>query len=100
MSHPLLMTVVENLIKTNAKNKNKNMNKPALSKELNKQLNKSITQLLSQELTISVQQVEAFISLYDEGNTVPFIARYRKEKTKGLDDNQLRTTRNTFKLSS
>ncbi|GLS91140.1 RNA-binding transcriptional accessory protein [Psychromonas marina] len=58
------------------------MNKPALNKELNKQL--------ANELTISEQQVNTFISLYDEGNTVPFIARYRKEMTKGLDDTQLR----------
>jgi uncharacterized protein len=58
------------------------MNKPALNIKLTKQL--------ANELSISDQQVNAFISLYDEGNTVPFIARYRKEKTKGLDDSQLR----------
>lgn len=45
---------------------------------------------LANELTISEQQVSTFISLYDDGNTVPFIARYRKEMTKGLDDSQLR----------
>lgn len=67
------------------------MNKPALSKELNKELNQNITKQLAQELSISSQQVDAFIDLYDEGNTVPFIARYRKEKTSGLDDNQLRS---------
>lgn len=63
------------------------MNKPELNQKLNQKLNKQ----LANELSISEQQVNAFISLYDEGNTVPFIARYRKEKTKGLDDNQLRT---------
>jgi len=45
---------------------------------------------LATELTVSEQQVSTFISLYDDGNTVPFIARYRKEMTKGLDDTQLR----------
>ena len=50
----------------------------------------TIAKLLSQELSISDQQVATFISLYDQGNTVPFIARYRKEATNGLDDTQLR----------
>jgi uncharacterized protein len=45
---------------------------------------------LATELSITKQQVDAFILLYDDGNTVPFIARYRKEATSGLDDNQLR----------
>jgi uncharacterized protein len=49
---------------------------------------------LALELTISEQQVSAFITLYDDGNTVPFIARYRKEMTKGLDDKQLRLLEN------
>jgi len=45
---------------------------------------------LASELLISEQQVNTFITLYDQGNTVPFIARYRKEMTNGLDDRQLR----------
>lgn len=53
-------------------------------------MNMPINKQLADELTISTQQVNAFISLYDEGNTVPFIARYRKEMTNGLDDTQLR----------
>ena len=52
--------------------------------------NSSIKQLLASELSISPEQVDAFITLYDDGNTVPFIARYRKEATSGLDDVQLR----------
>lgn len=52
--------------------------------------NNAIKTLLARELSISQQQVEAFITLYDDGNTVPFIARYRKEATSGLDDIQLR----------
>lgn len=45
---------------------------------------------LANELLISEKQVNTFITLYDQGNTVPFIARYRKEMTNGLDDRQLR----------
>ncbi|MGO2673089.1 MAG: Tex family protein, partial [Psychrobacter celer] len=41
-------------------------------------------------LGIKTAQVNAFVKLYDEGATVPFIARYRKEKTQNLDDAQLR----------
>jgi len=49
-----------------------------------------INRQLANELAISEQQVSAFTTLYDDGNTVPFIARYRKEVTQGLDDKQLR----------
>lgn len=45
---------------------------------------------LAKQLGIKPAQVNAFVKLYDEGATVPFIARYRKEKTQGLDDSQLR----------
>ena len=45
---------------------------------------------LSQELGVREQQVKAAVDLLDEGSTVPFIARYRKEATQGLDDSQLR----------
>jgi uncharacterized protein len=53
--------------------------------------NSSISRTLASELAITQQQVKAFITLYDDGNTVPFIARYRKQATSGLDDLQLRT---------
>ena len=46
---------------------------------------------LAHTLGIKTAQVNAFVKLYDEGATVPFIARYRKEKTQNLDDAQLRT---------
>lgn len=46
---------------------------------------------LTRELGIGAEQVTATVRLLDEGNTVPFIARYRKEVTGGLDDSQLRT---------
>ena len=45
---------------------------------------------LAQEIRIQVQQVQAAVALLDSGATVPFIARYRKEATNGLDDIQLR----------
>ena len=46
---------------------------------------------LAQELNLKVADVEAAVKLIDEGNTVPFIARYRKEATGGMDDVALRT---------
>ena len=51
----------------------------------------NITQLLATELSATAAQIEAAVALLDEGATVPFIARYRKEATGGLDDTQLRT---------
>ena len=50
----------------------------------------SIEQRLALELSAKPAQVAAAIALMDEGATVPFIARYRKEATGGLDDAQLR----------
>ncbi len=50
-----------------------------------------VIQRISQELAVNSQQVAAAVKLLDEGATVPFIARYRKEVTGGLDDTQLRT---------
>lgn len=51
---------------------------------------KSIAQLIAEELNVRVPQVDAAIALLDDQATVPFIARYRKEATGGLDDTQLR----------
>ena len=50
----------------------------------------SINQKIAQELNVRPQQVGAAIELLDGGATVPFISRYRKEVTQGLDDTQLR----------
>lgn len=55
-------------------------------------LHTDITTLIARELGIKVPQVVATVKLLDEGNTVPFIARYRKEVTGELDEEQLRTT--------
>ena len=49
-----------------------------------------IAKQLKEELNINLWQVEAVIKLIDEGNTIPFIARYRKEQHGSLDDEQLR----------
>ena len=53
-------------------------------------LNQQISQLIAQELNVRDSQILAAIQLLDDGNTIPFIARYRKEATGGLDDTQLR----------
>lgn len=50
----------------------------------------NITEKLASELKIKLTQIEAAVALIDAGNTIPFIARYRKEATGGLDDGQLR----------
>ena len=50
----------------------------------------SLNQIIASELKARAEQVDAAVRLLDEGNTVPFIARYRKEVTGGLDDTQLR----------
>jgi len=52
---------------------------------------KPIDLRVAEELGVRVQQVTAAISLLDNGATVPFVARYRKEATGALDDAQLRT---------
>lgn len=50
-----------------------------------------ILQIIADELSVKYKQVENAVNLIDEGNTIPFIARYRKEVTGGLSDEQLRT---------
>ena len=51
----------------------------------------NINATIAKELSVELWQVEAAVALIDEGNTIPFIARYRKEKTGVLNDEQLRT---------
>ena len=50
----------------------------------------NLAQILAQELGQKPQYIENVITLLDEGNTIPFIARYRKEETGSLDDTVLR----------
>ncbi|MGQ3477864.1 Tex family protein [Paenibacillus sp. TY11] len=49
-----------------------------------------IVKQVARELSLALKQIRTTISLLDEGNTIPFIARYRKEMTGELDENQLR----------
>ena len=49
-----------------------------------------ISSVIANDITASIAQVNAAITLLDGGDTVPFISRYRKEVTMGLDDSQLR----------
>ena len=49
-----------------------------------------INERIAKELNVQVGQIAAAVELFGEGATVPFVARYRKEKTGGLDDTQLR----------
>ena len=51
----------------------------------------TIIETLAKELNLTVDQVEKTVALIDAGNTIPFIARYRKEVTGSLDDTILRT---------
>lgn len=51
----------------------------------------NIEQTIATELEVKLEQVKATVELLNEGSTVPFISRYRKEVTGGLDDTQLRT---------
>ncbi|MEX0333065.1 Tex family protein [Vibrio tubiashii] len=53
-------------------------------------MSQAICNMIAQELSVRPEQVTAAVNLIDDGNTVPFIARYRKEVTGGLDDTQLR----------
>jgi uncharacterized protein len=63
--------------------------RPALQTMWDRALNK-IFQQIAAELKVRIEQVSAAVSLLDGGATVPFVARYRKEATGGLDDVQLR----------
>ena len=55
----------------------------------NLRMNEDIIQTIAAELKVGVDQVKNTLSMLEEGNTVPFIARYRKEQTKGLDEEQI-----------
>src|SRR6476620_116133 len=61
-----------------------------MSQNISATAQNKITQLIATELSVGPPQVGAAVALLDEGATVPFIARYRKEVTGNLDDTQLR----------
>src|SRR6185437_9689433 len=56
-------------------------------------LQQQVIATIARELTLGPSQVAGALALFDEGNTLPFIARYRKEATGGLDEVQLRDVR-------
>ena len=53
---------------------------------------------ISQQLQLSIKQIATVSALLDEGATIPFLARYRKEVTEGLDEEQLRDIRDQLEL--
>ena len=53
-------------------------------------MNTEIIKTMENELNVTQKQIENVLSLLEEGATVPFIARYRKEKTGGLNEDQIR----------
>ena len=57
----------------------------------------TIFETLAKELSLTLDQVEKTVALMDEGNTIPFISRYRKEVTGSLDDTQLRKLEDRLK---
>jgi len=59
-------------------------------------MNQQIIENLCQELNILKSQAEVVLTLLQEGNTIPFIARYRKEATKGLDEEQIRSIHEVY----
>ena len=57
---------------------------------------KQILQLIAKDVAVKSGQVEAVIKLLEEGNTVPFIARYRKEATGSLDEVQIKAVEDRY----
>ena len=66
------------------------MIKKPMNKRTGEDIVMDINQKITEELGVKKWQVDAAVKLIDEGNTIPFIARYRKEATGTLDDEQLR----------
>ena len=59
----------------------------------------AFVQPIAQKLNIKLQQVAAVVSLLEEGATIPFIARYRKDKTGGLDEVQIQQIQDEAKFT-
>ena len=59
-------------------------------------MNENIIKNLSEDLNITTKQVENTLKLLSDGNTIPFIARYRKEATNGLDEEQIRKINESY----
>ncbi len=63
-------------------------------------MNNDIIKNLSVDLNITIKQVENTLKLLSEGNTIPFIARYRKEATNGLDEEQIRKINESYEYET
>ena len=83
------MEETKKTVSNNEYNNNENKDGEANAPSGNPQ--EGILKTIAGELGVRLWQVEAAVGLIDEGNTIPFIARYRKEATGTLDDEQLRT---------
>ena len=59
-------------------------------------MNREIIKNISSDLNITDKQVEITLKLLSEGNTIPFIARYRKEATNNLDEEQIRSINEVY----
>ena len=59
-------------------------------------INEKLIKEVAESQNITVKQVETVLELLEEGNTVPFIARYRKEKTNSLDEEQIRAIQKEY----
>ena len=63
-------------------------------------MNSEIIKQISEDLTIKIKQVEVVLNLLQEGNTIPFIARYRKEVTGALDEEQIRKINDVYEYQT
>ena len=59
-------------------------------------MNEQIINDISNELKITKKQVEVTLEMLNEGNTIPFIARYRKEKTNNLNEEQIKVIKDAY----
>ena len=63
-------------------------------------MNDDIIKILENNLQITKKQIQAVIKLLSDGNTIPFIARYRKEATNGLDEEKIREIQKMYEYHS
>ena len=59
-------------------------------------MNENIIKQISDELNVTNKQVEVTLEMLQEGNTIPFIARYRKDKTQGLTEEQIKVISDAY----
>ena len=59
-------------------------------------MNELVISELARDLNITVNQIKTVLNLFNEGATIPFIARYRKEATGALDENQIKSINDLY----